>query len=625
MSSVGKTEKDSKSEVTGDLSVPFENWKAYEKAVESGEIEEPVAPIPKPRPRDLYSFNVDQALDVIDLTFRNYTPSKEAFEFFNVVRVVMGEDPEIENSLMHYFLVDLIFGNVTKEQFPYSDEINSKIRLNKSKIAIIASRFSAKSTILTAFMPIYCAVTGKLPGFGDVMFWVSFGDSQQAGAKVQANTIRDICEDSLFCKEYFEKMRFTDEECEFIRKGTGKTKHRAFMFKVKGAAGGSVRGIRYKTERPQIFTFDDIIKNEADAGSTVIMNKLRSMIYSDASNALGQKGKIIIVNTPFNKNDPVYSALESGVWTPVCIPVCEEIFLGMPKEAYKGSWEAMKSYEDIMEKYEDAYYGDTLREFNQELMLRIADKGSRLIDVENLQYISRKAIMENIENYNIYVTTDYTASNSRKGDYSGTFEWAVSSTGNWFLLDLTLRKMGIEEQYEPLINIARRWQSNYNKLVTVGIELDGQQQVNLFTLKKLMIEKKVNFLFARQLGAPYESKGITRRKAGGDKHTQFMRAHPLLEEGKVFFCEELKNKPVMDAGNKDKIDFAELLNELTYITYEAISSKHDDGLDCISMLPMMDVIRPMYQAPKAVKRTDNGWEFEDISDWRSEPDANSGY
>ena len=68
----------------------------------------------------------------------------------------------------------------------------------------------------------------------------------------------------------------------------------------------------------------DIIKNEADAGSDVIMAKLRSMIYSDAENALGKKGKIIIVNTPFNKKDPVYAALEGGVWTPVCLPVCEK-------------------------------------------------------------------------------------------------------------------------------------------------------------------------------------------------------------------------------------------------------------------------------------------------------------
>lgn len=615
--------------VTGDESIPFESWDAYVSAVEKEEIAAPpvVKPI-KQRPGDKYAFNVDKALDVINLKFDNYVPSEDALKFFNVIRLVMGEDPEVENSLMHYFLVDLVFDNITRDQFPYSDEINGRIRLNKSKIAIIASRFSAKSTILTAFLPIYCAVTGKLPGFGDVMFWVSFGDSQQAGAKVQANTIRDICEDSAFCKEYFEKMRFTDEECEFIRKGEGKVKKRAFMFKVKGAAGGSVRGIRYKTERPQIFTFDDIIKNEADASSPIIMAKLRSMIYSDASNALGRKGKIIIVNTPFNKNDPIYSALESGVWTPVCIPVCEKIYLGMPKEEYVGSWEAMKGYDDIMEKYEDAYYGDTLREFNQELMLRIADKGSRLIDVDKLQYVSRKDIMDNIDNYNIYVTTDFTASNSKTSDSdnSAIFEWALDSAGNWYLLDLTLRKMGIEEQYEPVFDIARKYRSMYGKQITVGIELDGQQQINLFAIKKMMIEKQVHFNLARQIGAPYESRGITRRKAGGDKHMQFMRAHPLFQDGKIFFCEELTKKEKMSRDGKSKIDFEELLDELRYLTYLDITSKHDDGLDAISMLALMDVIKPAVFVGNYKKASSKHsmWGFEDDDD-RPEPSAYAGY
>jgi len=574
--------ENTESGITGDESVAYESWKEYEKAVKDGTEIVPTVKMPRQRPGMQYEFNVDQALDSIDLSFKNYKPSQEALEFFNIIRLVMGEDPEVDNSIMHYFLVDLVFDNIKRENYPYTKEIRDKIRLNKKKIAIIASRFSAKSTLLTAFMPIYCAITGKLPGFGPVMFWVSFGDSQQAGAKVQANTIRDICEDSMFCKDYFEKMRFTDEECEFIRKGEGREKKRAFMFKVKGAAGGSVRGIRYKTERPQIFTFDDIIKNEAEASSTVIMNKLTSMIYSDAENALGKKGKIIIVNTPFNKNDPVYSALENGVWTPVCIPVCERIYLGMPKEEYKGSWEAMKSYEDIMEKYEDAYYGDTLREFNQELMLRIADKGSRLLDVDNLQFVDKQSIIKHIDNYNIYVTTDFTASNSKKGDFSGIFEWALSSDGSWFLLDFTLKKMGIEEQYEPLFDIARKYRRMYDKQITVGIETDGQQQINLFTLKKLMLEKRTNFQFARQLGAPFDSKGINRRKAGGDKHTQFMRVHPLFQEGKIYFAEDIQDNP----------GWPELLDEMTYLTYEAISSKHDDGLDCISMLALMDVIKP---------------------------------
>ena len=155
-------------DVTGDDSIPYSSWKAYEEAVEGGTERKVVAP--PVNPNEKYAFNVDEALDNIDLGFHGYTPSEDALKFFNIVRLVLGEDPEVDNGLMHYFLVDMVFGNVKREQYPYSEEINQRIRLNPRKIAIIASRFSAKSTIITAFMPIYIAVTGHMPNFGNVMF-----------------------------------------------------------------------------------------------------------------------------------------------------------------------------------------------------------------------------------------------------------------------------------------------------------------------------------------------------------------------------------------------------------------------------------------------------------------------
>ncbi len=572
-------------EIEGDESIAYDSWKAYEKAVEEGIEEKPIDIVPKKHER--YEFNVDKALDCIDLTFNGYTPSKDAIEFFNIMRLVYGEDFEVDNGLMHYFLVDLVYGNIKRENFPYSQEINEKIRLNHKKIAIIASRFSAKSTIITAFMPIVTAITGKMPNFGDVMFWVSFGDSQQAGAKVQANTIRDICDDSLFCKEYFEKMRFTDEECEFIRKDDPKNplpvKKRAFMFKVKGAAGGSVRGIRYKTERPQIFSFDDIIKNEADAGSDIIMAKLRSMIYSDAENALGKKGKIIIVNTPFNKKDPVYAALEGGVWTPVCLPVCEKIYLDMPKSEYRGSWEAMKSYEEIMEKYEDAYYGDTTREFMQELMLRISSEEDKMIPDKLLetQWYKRVDILKNIQAYNLYMTTDFTTTGRKGSDLSGIAVWAVNHNQDCFMLDLCLRKQEMIQQYDEVFRFVDLYTPE-NKTFEVGVEIDGQQKAHILALKDRMRQRSNYFTIARQKGSEPGSEGIQSRLEGGNKHWRMRMALPLFQNRKIFFPEELRGLPEMN----------ELMEEIRYTTYTKFNSKYDDGMDLISQLNIMEIIYP---------------------------------
>ena len=563
--------------ITGDESVPYDDWEAYLKAVEEGREAEPKDVVIKGRPD--YEFNVDNALDNIDLTFNGYVPSKDAIEFFNIIRLVLGEDPEVDNGLMHYFLVDLVFQNIKREQYPYSQEINAKIRLNPRKIAVIASRMSAKSTVLTAYLPIYAAITGKIPNFGKIMFMVGFGDSQQGGAKVQANTIRDFCSDSAFCKQYFEKMRFTDEECEFIRKGNGRIKNRAFMYKVKGAAGGSVRGIRYRTERPAAFLFDDIIKNESDAASPVIMKKLRSMIYADAENALGSKGMIIAVNTPFNKADPIYSALESGIWTPICLPICEKIDLDLKKKDFVGAWPAMHTYEKTMERYEDAYYGGTLREFNQELMLRISSEEDKMIKDDMIQWYDRQKIVRALGNFTVLITTDFTASGSKKGDYSGIAVWAIGADDDKFLIDIELQKRTIQEQYDALFRMVSRYGKN-GRVVEVGMEIDGQQQLNMFALKQMMIEKNMWFRFAKQKGSTAE--GIRSRMASGSKFERFKYMMPSFENKKMWFPESLRKT----------VDMKELLEELKYVTFAGIGSKHDDGLDLISQLGMIDYLLP---------------------------------
>jgi len=711
-----------------DPNVPVGDWEEYEQLVEEGVIEKPREIRIRKRPD--YEFNVDKALDNIDLMFNGYKPSKDAIEFFNIIRLVLGGEPEVPNSLMHYFLVDLVFDNITRDKYPYSKEINDKIRINSRKIAIIAARFSAKSTIITAYLPIYVAITGKIPNFGDVMFVVGFGDSQKGGAKVQANTIRDFCEDSEFCKGYFEKMRFTDEECEFIRKGTDRVKKRSFMYKVKGASSG-VRGIRYRTERPSCHVvgttvttefgtytveehpyqigkfkeeclevslrgltakelvsydhkywakkcvskqvrdsktkklvreyieyasdwvqakdlttehwigaridntinvdkllnisvkdsnkigfkqvhiangmlwrkikstkqvgkldvvpiecnntdlknvvgtehayetlfgisknciiFDDIIKTEADANSKIIMDKLRSMIFADAQHAMGSKKKMIAVNTPFNKRDPVYSALESGVWTPVCLPLCEKVYLGMPKSEYVCSWPQMHPYEEFMENYEDAYYSGTLRELNQELMLRISSEEDKLIKEGMVQWYSRKVIVPELSNYTIVVTTDFTASNSKKGDFSGAAVWAISANDSWFLLDLNLRKYTMQEQYDALFRVLNRW-SRGGRILDVGVEIDGQQQLNVEALKAMMIQKNFWFRFAKQKGASAKQIGISSRAVGGNKLERFKYSMPHFEMKKVFFPEEIKETD----------DMKEMLEELAYLSETAI-------------------------------------------------------
>ena len=543
------------------------------------------------------TFNIDDALDNIDLTFNGYTPSEEALEFWALARVIMGKDFEVPNPLLHFWIVDLVFNNITRDQYPYSKEIRDTISINPEKLAIMMGRGTSKSTTITLFLVLYMAIKGYLPGTGKVGFVLGIGDSQDAGAKVMANTIRDVCEESVFIQNYFEKTRFIDTECEFVRKGDGPESTRSFLFKVKGAQGG-VRGIRHRGNRVDVILADDIVKNEQDAHSETIMKAIKNTVYSDALNAMkASGGKIILIGTPMNKADVVYSAIESGAWTPVVIPLCKEINEDLKKEDFQGAWPQMHTYERLMQRYKDAVASNTTRSFNQELMLRISSEEDRMISSEMIQKFKRRDIMPNLAGFNLYITTDFTTTAEAKSDFSALAVWAVNSNHDFFLLDLCVRRQGIGEQYNELFRMVNEW-SSYGRTVDVGIEIDGQQKAHVFALEEMMRKRNEFFTFARQKGKPPTQKGILSKSAGGNKHERFRLIYPKLQNMKFYFAEEIMDTP----------DWREAERQMKYTGFSGFTAS-DDFMDCISMLNSIDIIYPMVQAgsytPVSEKRSAN--------------------
>lgn len=194
----------------------------------------------------LNKFNVDDALDCIDVRFSNYgTPSVEALEFFNLMRIVFGKDFEVDSPRWHYFLVDCLLGNIKAEQFPYSDEINRNLTVDPSAIAVIAARGLAKSTITSLFYPIYASVKGCTPVTGDLSHILILSDSQQGGSRDQALLMGNTLKASKFANQWFEKIRGTESEVELIRANQGSDKlpieKRHMLIKFKGAQSGGIR------------------------------------------------------------------------------------------------------------------------------------------------------------------------------------------------------------------------------------------------------------------------------------------------------------------------------------------------------------------------------------------------
>ena len=532
-----------------------------------------------------FSFDLDQALDSIDLTFNGYVPSKDSLEFFAIMRVVTGEDFEFPTPLWHYFAVDMMLGNIDDtEHFPYSEEVRTKLRVNKKRIGFMASRGLAKSSVVTNFFPVYCAIKGKIPDMGQVYFVLALGASAQGGGRVMAKAVQSMCEDSKFCQDYFEKMRFTETEAEFTRKGNGTKDKRTFLLRTMGVGTGSIRGVRSNVgaHRPDIIMFDDCIPNTAAAYSETQMESLEMAMNADAINALkgGGKGKIFNVFTPFHLQDPNVKSLTSGAYTPIAIPICERIDDNTTEEDFKGAWPDMHPYEAVYDQYQQAKMSNTLGAFMQERMLRVSSDDERMIPDDLIQWYDRAMIVKMLSGYKLYITTDFTTTSEAKSDFSALAVWAVSSNGDYYLVDLAVKRQGLQEQYNELFRMVNYWKRGGHH-IEVGIEIDGQQKAHIFSLKQMMRERNEYFSFARQKGAPITREGILSKGSGVSKHERFRYMLPMFQNRKIYFPNELKETP----------DMKEAMKQIKYTTYTGFAG-HDDFPDTVSQLGLIDIVLP---------------------------------
>jgi len=346
--------------------------------------------------------------------------------------------------------------------------------------------------------------------------------------------------------------------------------------------------------------FDDMVSSESDATSDVVLQNIESTIESDVLKALSGNGNFaILIGTPYNKKDPVYRRVENKQWLPIVFPKAERISEDLKEEDFRGVWPDRHTYKQCINDFIKAKMsqnaGDPapMRSLMQEYYLRISNDEDRLIPDTLIQWFSRQDIIAKAYSYNWYVTTDFTTTGNKGSDFSCIMLWAVDSHQNHFLIDMTLKKLEVEEQYNETFAIAMQT-SGRTRWVEVGVEIDGQQSLHILGLKDRMPKKNFFFSFARQKGAkPGAPEGIRSRLEGGNKHWRFRMTLPLWQNRKIWFAKELKNTP----------DMKELLDEIKYTTYSGFGTKHDDGVDGISQLTLIDI---QYPAPNLSEFYDSG-------------------
>lgn len=514
-------------------------------------------------------------VDYANLNSADYVPSDFALTFMNFIKLVNGKTPESHKTPpVHLKMLD---------KFTESDS---------DYIANLVFRGGAKTSIFMEYFCLYLGVFGFLPGLGKVEGMIYVSDSMDNGVKSARKNIEFRYHSSEFLQEWLPNATFTDAYIEF-----GNTEGHRLGIKMFGAKTG-LRGTKIFGKRPVIAVLDDLVSDD-DSKSKAAMIAIKDTVYKGVNHALDPtRRKVIFNGTPFNQDDILIEAIESGAWDVNVWPVCEKF--PCEREEFVGAWEDRFNYDFIKSQYDLAMATGKLSAFYQELMLRISSDDERLVQDEEMKWYPRAKLLANKGLYNFYITTDFATSKATTADYSVIMVWAYNSNGDWFLVDGVCERMTMDIS----INHLFRFVSEF-KPQQVGVEVTGQQGAFITWLQQEMMVRNIWFNFASTNGNVPGIRPIT------DKLARFNLVVPWFKMGKIWFPEEIKRTPFM----------GEIINEIRLTTKSGIKGK-DDCLDNISMLGFLKPWKPSEQLPVDTQTGSTLWDDVEIT---SENDRLNSY
>lgn len=496
---------------------------------------------------------LDEWLDGVSYSFLNssdYIPSSFALGFMNFIKLVNGEQGESHKTPpVHLAMLD-------------------KVTQPSSYVANLCFRGAAKTTLFMEYLCLYLGVFGELPGFGKVEGMIYVSDSMDNGVKSARKNIEFRYQNSPFLQHYIPKAIFTDAYIEF----QNQSGHRIGI-KMFGAKTG-LRGTKIFGKRPVLAILDDLVSDD-DSKSKAAMIAIKDTIYKGVNHALDPtRRKVIFNGTPFNKEDILIEAVESGAWDVNVWPVCERY--PCSKEEFCGAWEDRFSYEYVKDQYELAVKTGKLSAFLQELMLRITSEEERLVQDAEIRWYKRGNLLENKSSFNFYITTDFATSVKQTADFSVISVWAYNAQGDWFWVDGICERQTIDKSWDDLFRLVQQYRPQQ-----VGVEVSGQQQAYIKLLQKEMMERNIWFNFASS-----EKSGEPGIRPIQDKLSRFNLVVPFFKAGKMYFPAEMK----------DSIIMGQCMGQLRLATQSGLKGK-DDFLDTISMLGYLMPWKPSESAP----------------------------
>jgi predicted phage terminase large subunit-like protein len=496
---------------------------------------------------------LDQWLDQVKYTELNssaYLPSEFALTFMNFIKLVNGGVGESHlTPPVHLKMLD-------------------KVSMPSPYIANLCFRGAAKTTLFMEYFSLFVGVFHYLPNFGKVDGMIYVSDSMDNGVKSARKNIEHRYNHSDFLQEWLPHAKFTDNYLEF-----GNRSGELLGIKMFGAKTG-LRGTKIFGKRPTVAILDDLVSDE-DANSRAAMLTIKDTVYKGVNHALDPtRRKIIFNGTPFNKEDILIEAVESGAWDVNVWPVCERF--PCTEEEFVGAWPDRFTFEYVKAQYEMAEKTGKLSSFYQELMLRISSEDERLVQEGEIRWYNRAKLLANKSSYNYYITTDFATSDKQTADYSVISVWAYTSNGDWLWVDGICARQTMDITINDLFRLVQEYQPQQ-----VGIEITGQQGAFIKWLQQEQINRNVWFNFASS-----EKSGDPGIRPITNKLSRFNLVVPWFKAGKMYFPEEMKLSSIM----------GQFMQQIRLATMSGLKGK-DDCLDTISMLGFLKPWKPSDSMP----------------------------
>jgi predicted phage terminase large subunit-like protein len=499
--------------------------------------------------QELKKQTLDEWLDQVDYgIFDNYVPSQFALMYLAFIKMVNGTEGEQNKTpVIHLMMLDkLVSGN--------------------RRVANLCFRGAAKTTLFFEYLVLYIAVMGGIPEFGNITGMIYVSDSMDNGVKSARKNIEYRYWNSEFLQHWLppEGVKFTDAYIEF----TSKEGHKLGV-KMFGAKTG-IRGTKIFGKRPTLAVLDDLVSDD-DAKSKASMTAIKDTVYKGIDYALDPRKSMIVFNgTPFNLEDILIEAVESGAWDVNVWPVCEKF--PCERHEFRGAWEDRFSYDYVKAQYDMSILTGKVEAFMQELMLRISSEENRLVQDHEILWYKRRELLDRKHNYNFYITTDFATSDKQSADDSVISVWAYNATGNWFWVDGIAAKQTMDKTIDKLFEFARIY-----KPQSVGIEVTGQQGGFIPWIQQEMVRRNTFFNLASS-----EKSGVPGIRPMQNKLSRFNMVVPWFKTQRMWFPEEMKTSSAV---------VGKMMTQIRLATSNGLKGK-DDIIDTISMLAFLKPYAP---------------------------------